>query len=185
MTVPDGIAYSRILLVPVIMAFILYHESMENAFGIAFILFLGAAVTDFLDGYLARRWDQTSVLGAFLDSGADKILVLGTLAALVEVGRAWAWALFVIIGRELAVMGLRGVAAMEQSGVPPSVWGKIKATVQFLAIGLAMIRLSEPWGPLFLDEWVMLVAIGVTILSGWGYFSRFGRVFRTVQERVR
>ncbi|MFC2177496.1 CDP-alcohol phosphatidyltransferase family protein, partial [Actinomycetota bacterium] len=111
MNVPNWLAVARILLTPVVMALVLLSDRVDGAFGIAFVVFTVAALTDFADGYLARRWQITTVLGAFLDSVADKVLVTGSLLVLIEVGRAWSWAAFIIIGRELAVMGLRGVAA--------------------------------------------------------------------------
>lgn len=178
MNLPNLLAYVRIGLTPVVMGFVLASTRIDHAFGIAAGFFTIAALTDFADGYLARRWAITTTLGAFLDSVADKVLVTGTLLVLIEVDRAWSWAAFVIIGRELAVMGLRSVAAMDQGDVPASLWGKLKATTQFVAIGLAMLRLASEWGPFFLDEWVMLVAVGVTLASAWDYFSRFGRVLR-------
>ena len=180
MNVPNLLAYVRIGLTPVVMALVLLSEQIDHAFGLAAGVFAVAAFTDYFDGYLARRWEATSTLGAFLDSVADKVLVTGSLLVLIEVGRAWSWAAFVIIGRELAVMGLRSVAAMEdQSKVPPSIWGKTKALFQFLAIGLAMLRLSEDWGPFFLDEWLMLLAVTVTIISAWDYFAQFGGALRS------
>lgn len=182
MNVPNLLAYLRIGLTPVIMAFVLIPDHGDGAFGVGATLFAIAALTDFADGYLARRWKITTTLGAFLDSVADKVLVTGSLLVLVEVGRAWSWAAFIIIGRELAVMGLRGVAALEHEKVPPSVWGKLKAMTQFTAIWLAMLRLPTEWGPLFLDEWAMIVAVAVTILSGWEYFSRFGSVLRSTHS---
>jgi CDP-diacylglycerol--glycerol-3-phosphate 3-phosphatidyltransferase len=178
MNVPNWLAVARILLTPVVMAFVLLSERIDGAFGIAFVVFTVAALTDFADGYLARRWQITTILGAFLDSVADKVLVTGSLLVLIEIGRAWSWAAFIIIGRELAVMGLRGVAALEKSTMPPSVWGKGKTFFQFLAIGLAMIRPGTEWGPYFLDEWVMLVAVFFTLLSAWDYFRHFGSVLR-------
>jgi CDP-diacylglycerol--glycerol-3-phosphate 3-phosphatidyltransferase len=181
MNVPNLLAYIRIGLTPVIMAFLLASTRLDHALGIAAALFTIAALTDFADGYLARRWKITTVLGAFLDSVADKVLVTGSLLVLIEIDRAWSWAAFVIIGRELAVMGLRSVAAMDQSDVPASLWGKSKATLQFVAIGLAMVRLSSEWGPFYFDEWVMLLAVTATLLSAWDYFSRFGRVLRRGQ----
>lgn len=184
MTVPNLLAYTRIVLTPAVMALVLLSEHIDRAFGLAATLFVFAALTDMVDGYLARRWEITTILGAFLDSVADKVLVTGSLLVLVEVGRAWSWAAFVIIGRELAVMGLRGVAALEKSKVPPSLWGKTKTTVQFTAIGLAMLRLPEEWGPLFLDEWVMIAAIAVTLVSAWDYFNRYGRALRAPQPSV-
>ncbi len=179
MNVPNLLALLRIALTPVVMFFVLSTDRLDHAFGIAATVFAIAALTDMADGYLARRWEITTTLGAFLDSVADKVLVVGTLVALLEVGRAWAWAAFIIIVRELAVMGLRGVAALEKSKVPPSLWGKTKTVVQFLAIGFAMLRLSDEWGPLFFDEWLMVVAVVVTIVSAWDYFSRYGSALRS------
>lgn len=162
---------------PVVMAFILLSEQIDHAFGIALALYIPTALTDFVDGYLARRWKITTVLGAFLDSVADKVLVVGTLLVLIEVGRAWSWAAFVIITREIAVMGLRAVVALDKSTVPPSFWGKSKAFFQFVAIGFAMIRSGSEIGPFFLDEWLMLVAVFATVLSGWDYFRRYASAF--------
>ncbi len=184
MTVPNLLAYTRVVLTPVVMAFVLLSEHIEGAFGLAATFFVIAALTDLVDGYLARRWEITTTLGAFLDSVADKVLVTGLLLVLVEVGRAWSWAAFIIIGRELAVMGLRGVAALEKSRVPPSLWGKTKTAVQFTAIGLAMLRLPDQWGPLFFDEWVMIAAVAVTMLSAWDYFSRYGSSLRAAKPGV-
>ncbi len=178
MNLPNWLAITRIILTPVVMTFVLLSRRVDGAFVVAFVVFTVAALTDFADGYLARRWKITTTLGAFLDSVADKVLVTGSLLVLIEVGRAWSWAAFVIIGRELAVMGLRGVAALERSSVPPSLWGKGKTLFQFLAIGLAMLRPASEWGPYFLDEWVMLVAVFFTLLSAWDYFRHFGSVLR-------
>jgi CDP-diacylglycerol--glycerol-3-phosphate 3-phosphatidyltransferase len=169
----------RIALTPVVMLFVLLSNHIDHSLGIAAAVFTVAALTDFADGYLARRWQITTTLGAFLDSVADKVLVTGSLLVLIEIGRAWSWAAFVIIGRELAVMGLRSVAALEGSEkMPPSFWGKMKATLQFTAIGFAMVRLSSEWGPFFLDEWLMLLAVAATLISAYDYFSRFGVALR-------
>jgi len=179
MNVPNLLAYIRIAMTPIVMAVVFYAEDIRYGYGLAAALFAIAALTDFADGYLARRWEITTTLGAFLDSVADKILVTGSLLALIEIGRVWAWAAFIIIVRELAVMGLRSVAALEDNTkVPPSIWGKTKAAVQFVAIGLAMVRLAEPWGPFFLDQWVMLAAVTVTVISAWDYFKIYGGALR-------
>ena len=137
-SLPNLLAVARILLTPVIMALVLAEGTVDNNYAYAVILFVIAAVTDFLDGFFARRWDITTVLGAFLDSTADKLLVTGSLLALIAVGRASVWVALIIIIREFAVMALRGMAALEGQVVRPSVWGKLKANVQFVAIGLAM-----------------------------------------------
>lgn len=178
MNFPNSLALARVLLTPVVMTFVLLSDQIENAFGIAVTIFVVAALTDFADGYFARRWEITTTAGAFLDSVADKVLVTGSLLVLIEVGRAWSWAAFIIIGRELAVMALRGVAALERSKVPPSAWGKAKTVTQFTAIGLAMLRPADTLGPYFLDEWVMLMAVAATLISGWDYFKRYGGALR-------
>lgn len=165
---------------PAIMAMTRTEEIPHNL-GWAAALFALAAVTDFLDGYLARRWKQESVLGAFLDTTADKVLVTGTLLALVSIDRVSIWAAFIIIFREFAVMALRGVVASSGGLIRPSTWGKIKAFAQFTAIFLAFLRLPSRWGPWYLDQWVMLAAVIVTLASFWGYVSAFWHVVRKPQ----
>ena len=172
MSIPNLLAFARLLLTPVAMILILRSPGNRAVAVVATIVFVVAALTDFLDGYLARRWQITTSLGAFLDTVADKVLVTGALVALVEIGTTSTWAAFIIIGRELTVMGLRSVAALDQSTVPPSLWGKSKATIQFVAISLAILRLDIIIGPLRLDQWVMAGAVVVTVLSAGDYFAR-------------
>jgi len=148
-------------------------DRIDHAYAIAAFLFVIAAATDFLDGFFARRWGATTTLGSFLDTTADKLLVSGVLIALVSAGRASPWVALIIIGREFVVLGLRGVVAANGTVFPPSIWGKLKANVQFLAIALAIVRMSEPIGPLFLDEYAMIAAAAVTVLSGAEYLARF------------
>ena len=176
MSIPDLLGVIRILMTPVVMALVLVDSRV--GFIVAAVLFVVAAFTDFLDGYFARRWDIGTVLGVFLDSTADKLLVTGTLLALIAVDRVSVWAALIIIAREIAVMTLRGVVAIEGELVKPSIWGKTKANVQYVAIVLAMLRLFKPLGPLFLDEWVMWAAVALTLVSGWGYVRAFSSVVR-------
>jgi CDP-diacylglycerol---glycerol-3-phosphate 3-phosphatidyltransferase len=168
-----ALTYVRILLIPVVMGLILAGPNREGAYAAAAVLFAIAATTDFVDGYLARRWALTTTLGSFLDTTADKLLVSGALVALVEVDRASAWVAMVIIGRELVILGLRGVVAADGTVFPPSFWGKLKTNVQFLAILLAILRYDDPLGPLLLDEWAMLAAATITVLSAVEYLARF------------
>ena len=171
------ITYLRIALTPVVMALVLNADRWSPAIPTAAVLFAFAAITDFFDGRLARRWKQTTTFGNFLDTTADKLLVSGVLIALVQAGRAPAWVAFVIVGRELVIMGLRGaVSAADGTVVKPSVWGKLKANVQFLAIFLAIWRPDITAGSWRLDQAVMVVAAVVTIASGVEYLARFGGV---------
>jgi CDP-diacylglycerol--glycerol-3-phosphate 3-phosphatidyltransferase len=158
----------RILLTPVIMGMLMADASA----GLTAALFAAAAATDWFDGHLARRWGVTTKLGSFLDTTADKLLVAGVLVALVAVERASPWIAVIIIGRELVIMGLRGVIAAEGTVMQPSLLGKLKTSIQFLAILLAILRLGDPIGGLYVDEWVMLVAAAITVASAVDYLAR-------------
>jgi CDP-diacylglycerol--glycerol-3-phosphate 3-phosphatidyltransferase len=172
-----GITYLRVALVPVIMALVLAGHRVRYAFALGAALFAIAAVTDFFDGFLARRWAKATTLGSFLDTTADKLLVSGALVALVAVGRASVWIAFLIIGRELVILGLRGAIAAGGEVMRPSIWGKLKANAQFLAITLAIVRIPDQVGPLFVDQYFMLIAAAATVASAVEYLARFARVF--------
>jgi CDP-diacylglycerol---glycerol-3-phosphate 3-phosphatidyltransferase len=161
----------RVVLTPVVMWLVL-EESGDAAEVVATVLFCVAAATDWIDGWLARRWGVTSKLGSFLDTTADKLLVSGVLIALLAADRASAWIVAVIIGRELVLMGLRGAIASEGEVMSPSILGKLKTSVQFLAIALAILRPGEPLAGLFLDEWAMLAAAAITVASAVDYLVR-------------
>lgn len=154
-------------------------DQIEHALGIAAFLFAVAAFTDFLDGYLARRTTGGTTIGAFLDTTADKILVTGTLFALVSIDRVSIWPAIIIVFREFTVMALRGVVAERGGLIAPSTWGKIKAGSQYAAIFFAFMRLPDQLGPWYFDQWLMLVAVIATIGSAWGYVSAF---WHNVQE---
>jgi CDP-diacylglycerol---glycerol-3-phosphate 3-phosphatidyltransferase len=177
-----AITWLRVLLTPVVMGLVLYGN--DEATTAAAALFAAAAVTDFFDGRLARRWKQTTPLGAFLDTTADKILVCGVLIALVEVGHASAWAAFLIVGRELVVMGLKGVASASQGTVvTPSLLGKAKVNLQFVAIIVAILRPDVVIAGHFLDAWLMWLAAAVTVWSGIDYVGRYAGAFARVRDR--
>ena len=172
-----AITYLRIVLTPVVMALIMAGDRVRWATPTAAVLFAIAALTDFFDGRLARRWKKTTNLGTFLDTTADKLLVSGVLIALVAVGRASIWVAFIIIGRELLILGLRGaVTAADGTVVRPSIWGKLKANVQFVAIFLAIWRPDVRIGDWYVDQWAMAIAAIITLASAAEYLVRFGRL---------
>ena len=177
-TVLPALTGARILAVPAVMALILAGPNNQSAYMAAAIVFAVAALTDFADGYLARRWAVTTKLGSFLDTTADKLLVTGALIALVDVDRASPWLAAIIIGRELLILGLRGVVAADGVVFPPSIWGKLKTNVQFVAIFLAIVRWGGQIGPFYLDEWVMIAAAAITVLSAVEYITRFSSALR-------
>jgi CDP-diacylglycerol--glycerol-3-phosphate 3-phosphatidyltransferase len=172
-SVLSGLTYTRILAVPAVMALILLGPQRKSAYTAASVVFAVAAMTDFADGYLARRWAVTTSLGSFLDTTADKLLVAGALIALVDVDRASPVLTAIIIGRELLILGLRGVVAAEGTVFAPSIWGKLKTNAQFVAIFLAILHLGDPVGPLRVDEWVMIAAAAITVMSAVEYLVRF------------
>jgi CDP-diacylglycerol--glycerol-3-phosphate 3-phosphatidyltransferase len=152
------------------MALVLAGEGAEVP---AAVLFAVTAATDYWDGRLARRWNITTTLGSFLDTTADKLLVTGVLIALVGADRVSPWIAAIIVGREILIMGLRGVIAVDGAVIQPSIWGKLKTTVQFVAILLAILRPGGQVAGLFVDEAVMLVAAVITVLSAADYLQRF------------
>jgi CDP-diacylglycerol--glycerol-3-phosphate 3-phosphatidyltransferase len=173
----------RMALVPAVMGLILLEGEWRHAETVGAVVFAVAAATDFVDGRLARRWNVTSPLGSFLDTTADKLLVSGALITLVAVDRTSAWIATLIVARELVILALRGVVASEGAWLEPSFWGKLKTNVQFLAILLAIIRPGGEIGPFFLDEWVMLAAAFVTVMSAVEYLTRFGSVLGSAGSR--
>lgn len=164
----------RFVLSPVVMALLLAHRDTLAA--VAFVI---GAITDWFDGRLARRWGVTTRLGAFLDTTADKLLVATALIALVSVHRASPWVALVIIGREFTILGLR--AAVESGGqrFETSMLGKWKATVQFVAITLAILRPDAIILGAYLDQWAMAVAAVVTAWSGIDYILQFSAALRS------
>jgi CDP-diacylglycerol---glycerol-3-phosphate 3-phosphatidyltransferase len=163
---------TRILLTPVVMALVLVAEGDDATELFAAALFCVAAATDYVDGALARRWNVTSKLGSFLDTTADKLLVSGVLIALVAAERVSPWIVALIVGRELVLMGLRGVIASEGEVMAPSMLGKLKTSIQFVAIALAILRPGDPVGGLHVDEWAMLLAAAITVWSAVDYLIR-------------
>ena len=143
MNLPNTLTLSRIFVVPLLVAVLLTPFS-EDWLGVprhllAAGLFLAAAFTDYLDGHIARRRKQVSRLGQLLDPIADKLLISAALISLVENRLAPAWAVVIIIGRELAVSGLRSIAAADGVVIAASKMGKFKMGAQVLAIALLIL----------------------------------------------
>lgn len=164
----------RIVVSPVIMALLLNHS-----FTAAAILFGLAAVTDWFDGRLARRWGVTTKLGSFLDTTADKLLVTTALVGLVAVHRCSPWVALVIIAREFTILGLRAAVAAGGVSFETSMLGKWKATLQFVAVALAMLRPDVTIAGAYLDQWAMVIATLATAWSGADYLARSASALRS------
>jgi CDP-diacylglycerol--glycerol-3-phosphate 3-phosphatidyltransferase len=131
--VPNLLSVSR--MVGTVLVFILVLINQPVAFLFATLVFLLASITDFFDGYLARRHKVVSQIGIFLDLTADKVFVTAILVALVQIGLVPAWIVFIIITREFLVMGLRSMAAAKGKVIPAGMWGKQKTFITLVAMG--------------------------------------------------
>jgi CDP-diacylglycerol---glycerol-3-phosphate 3-phosphatidyltransferase len=158
----------RIVATPVVVGLVL-----GRSWTVAAIVFALASSTDWFDGRLARRWNVSSRLGSFLDTTADKLLVTGTLVALVATRRASPWFSLAIIGRELTLLGLRAAVAAEGGHLEASLLGKWKATVQFAALLVVIIRPHVTIAGAYLDQWLLGLAALITVQSGVDYFVKF------------
>ncbi|MCL4837524.1 MAG: CDP-diacylglycerol--glycerol-3-phosphate 3-phosphatidyltransferase [Thermoanaerobaculia bacterium] len=175
LNLPNLLTLFRILLVPVIVAVLLTRFEGREFVGLG--LFLLAALTDFLDGFLARRRRQVTRLGKLLDPAADKILTTAAFIALVEIDPLVtpAWMVALIVSREFAVSTLRSVAAVESMVIAASWSGKVKTVTQVVAISLLIIytQLGEFSHLAPISLWVALLA---TLYSGVEYFVRYWRL---------
>jgi CDP-diacylglycerol---glycerol-3-phosphate 3-phosphatidyltransferase len=166
---------ARILVAPILVLLIL-SPSRAAAY-LAAALFVLAAVSDSVDGYLARRYETTSRLGQWLDPLADKILVTAPIVTLTAVGRFPLWAAAVIVIREFAVSGLRAWLGTRGRAMPASWWGKVKTAAQMLAV---VLYLLPDLGPAVEDRRfaILVAAVVLTVFSGIDYFWRAFRVAR-------
>jgi CDP-diacylglycerol---glycerol-3-phosphate 3-phosphatidyltransferase len=175
LNLPNTLTVIRILLVPVVVVALL--DETPNGDAIAAAVFALAALTDTLDGYIARQRDAVTTFGKLMDPIADKLLVAAALIALVSLNRLAAWIAMVIIAREFAVTGLRMVAA-EQGVVIQASWlGKLKTTLQVAAI-ICLIAFHP--APLAVDL-LVYAAVAVTVISGIDYFFGFRRLHRSTR----
>ncbi len=170
MNLANKITLLRIALVPIVTAFLYLNFPHSEFFAAA--LFLLAASTDTMDGYFARKRNEITKFGKFLDPLADKLLVIATLVALVEIGRIPAWIAIVIISREVIITGFRAIAASDGVVIAAGIWGKVKTTVQIIAI-VALILENIPfrWIGFPFDFIAIYLAVVITIFSGIDYIK--------------
>ena len=174
MNVPIALTLVRIVLVPLVIVFLISSDRVHVF--IAAVIFVAASLTDWLDGRIARSTNQVTRLGTLLDPVADKLLVAAALVSLVQVDMVPAWMVAIIIGRELAVTGLRGVALSMGVVVPASRLGKWKTVLQYVALTLLILEKGVPaeFVPFHLVSGIALwIAMGVTVFSGLDYFYSF------------
>jgi CDP-diacylglycerol--glycerol-3-phosphate 3-phosphatidyltransferase len=167
---PNSLTLLRIFLVPILVVVLLTKFYGKEFVGLA--IFLLAAITDFLDGFFARRYNRMTRLGALLDPIADKLLMSAAFISLVELGLARAWMIVIIIGREFAVSGLRSIAAQQGVTIAASPLGKGKMISQVIAISLLILgyQLGEF---LFIGTIALWIVMIFALASGVDYFIKF------------
>ena len=174
LAVPNLLTYARIAAVPAVVACLLFGG--DNARWLALGLFIAAGVTDFFDGFLARRWSQQSSLGRMLDPIADKLLVSSCLLMLAADGtiRGWSlWAAIVILCREILVSGLREYLAELRVSVPVTQLAKWKTTLQLVAVGFLIAgKAGDAILPVVTPIGLTLIWLSalLTLYTGWDYF---------------
>ena len=196
MNLPNKLTILRIVLVP-IMVIIPFLNIKGELWGIPItyliidLIFIIAAITDNLDGYIARSKNQITTFGKFLDPSADKIVVIAAMVMLVEFGHLPAWIPIIVIFREFVVSGYRLIAVQKDGNViAANVWGKMKTVSQMIAVILAFID-QNPYGAIFngnltgynfiinlLVTLIMSVSVVATIFSGWEYIKNGKELFK-------
>ena len=196
MNLPNKITLFRTILIPVFILFLLVdmggsisilggsisilggRDISLNIF-IAALIFIFASFTDFIDGYLARKYNLVTNMGKFLDPLADKLLVGSAFIVMVELGLMHSWMVVVVIAREFAVTGLRLLAVEKGEVIPAGILGKLKTISQLIAIILILLG-----NPIFntmgfkLDYILLWISVILTILSGIEYFKNSLHVFK-------
>jgi CDP-diacylglycerol--glycerol-3-phosphate 3-phosphatidyltransferase len=188
LNLPNSLTLTRIFLVPFLVGVLLVDEgalggnpelvmrlTVREILGVG--LFLAASLTDWLDGWFARRRGEITTLGVLLDPIADKLLVCSAFIALAYNRYAPAWIVILIVGRELAVSGLRSVASSLGIVIPASRWGKYKTASQVLAVTMLILTNSlDKWGRFgALATWALYLVMVLSVWSAVDYFVAFLR----------
>ena len=184
MNLPNRLTLARIILIPVFMTVLLLKLPKGYALFpyqdlIAAVIFILAAATDGLDGYIARKRNQVTNLGKFMDPLADKLLVSAALISLVELREVTAWIAWIILAREFAVTGLRAIAAVDKVVISASKLGKIKTIVQVIAISAILLH-DWPLSliGLHIGQPLLYIALFFTVVSGMDYLLKSRKLLR-------
>lgn len=183
MTTATKITFLRLILIPVMVIFLVIPEfSNKEIIGlsinqfIAAIIFVIASFTDFLDGYIARKYDQITNFGKFLDPIADKVLVLAAMTYLISTGQVFFWAVLIIIFREFLVTGIRLLAVEKGDVIAASPYGKAKTIVTMIALIIMMF--NNLFIPVIVVEIIWYLAVLLTVVSGLDYLIKNIKIFK-------
>lgn len=177
MNLPNKITITRVCMIPIFL--IVYFSDIKNAQVIATVIFAVAALTDGIDGHIARKYNQITTFGKFMDPLADKLLVSTALIVLVQVGKVPAWIVSLIIAREFAITGFRTIAVSSGVTIAASSLGKVKTMTQMTSI--LLLLLNNPILRTYnipLDMILLYIALFFTLLSGIEYIYKNKAVFK-------
>jgi CDP-diacylglycerol--glycerol-3-phosphate 3-phosphatidyltransferase len=191
LNLPNLLTFARIVVIPLVLV-LLDRGGPRDCFWAA-LLFAGAAITDFLDGYLARKRNLVSVLGKFLDPLADKLIVMATLVWLVPMGRIEPWVVVLLLARELSITGLRSIAASEGVVIAAGEEGKAKTALQM--VGILMLMIGYPYRMNFLlfdlgvvdlvhvGRWLIYISLVYSLASAAKYVGLFASTVEARRSR--
>lgn len=171
MNLPNKLTMFRMILIPFFVFFMLFPFMGKAGDYIALIIFIGASLTDMLDGKIARKYNLITNFGKFMDPLADKLLVCSAMVCLVELGRLPAWIVIIIIGREFIISGFRQIAADNRIVIAANMWGKVKTVSQMLMIILLIINLPFAAYQIFAVI-VTYIALVLTVVSLIEYLTK-------------
>ena len=174
LNLPNSLTLSRIFLTPILVVILLTRMEGKEIYGAG--IFVIAALTDFFDGYFARKRNQVTAVGKLLDPIADKLLVTSAFISLVELKLAPAWMVVIIVGREFAVSGVRSIAASQGYLMPANWFGKTKTVVQILTIVVLIVAdtYKEHW--LLFGRFLLWMTMAVSLISAVSYLLTFLRL---------
>ncbi len=180
---PNVLTYLRIAAIPVIVV-LLAPPASKQSLNLAFFLYLLASTTDYLDGILARRHNQVTSVGKLLDPLADKLLISAVLIMLIPLEGVQAWLVFLILGREIIITGLRSIAASRGLILDASRMGKRKMVSQSIAIGFLLLSVRSVETTLHTIGMVFLwISLGLSYWSAGDYFLAFHREVKRSEEQ--
>ncbi|MGA1862639.1 CDP-diacylglycerol--glycerol-3-phosphate 3-phosphatidyltransferase [Deferribacter thermophilus] len=170
--IANQLTFLRLIIVPIFLIFLFIDKTYSNI--IATVLFILASITDFIDGFIARKYNLVTNLGKIIDPIADKILVASALIGLVELKRIPAWIVIIILSREFAVGALRNFASTKGVVIPAGLSGKVKTTLQMISI--SMIIYKEKFlgvDMYYLGKILLYISVIISILSLIDYFYKY------------
>ncbi len=181
MNVPNRLTILRVIMIPLFVVAMLW-ESLPYSDYIALVLFAGACITDFFDGYLARKYNQITTFGKFMDPLADKLLVCAALICFLADANPEmpAWAVIIIISREFIISGFRLVAAEKGITIAASYWGKVKTVVQMIMSILLIIHFNHPVFRI-IDAIFIYAAVILTVISLIDYIYKNREIMKDVK----